>query len=226
MTQHARVDTKLLGQLLNCCGISVEVHQPVTEKKIKSQQVSGCAHGQFKCGSHIWQWATYCPELKYCWCLLILCGRIRLPQFSNPRTTPPLSRTCKAEVLSKSCKLFCGKCVRVWFELRANDSWKQISHLDKIASSYADQFVKGHNGWTCVERIGAIKVIVNNFFFLITLENLKSRSIFLVHRCWEARTNFSYRHERTTKRSICMPRYGKNNRMSFYVFGGLIDTVM
>lgn len=40
MTQHARVDTKLLGQLLNCCGIGVEVHQPVTEKKIKSRQVS------------------------------------------------------------------------------------------------------------------------------------------------------------------------------------------
>lgn len=135
-------------------------------------------------------WTTYCPELKYCWCLLILCGRIRLPQFSKPRTTPPLSRTCKAEVLSKSCKLFCEKCIRVWFELRASDFWKHVSHLDKIASSYTDQFVKGHDEWTCVEWIGAIEVIVNNFFFNNTRE-FEIPTHFLVHRCWEARSNFS-----------------------------------
>ena len=175
----------------------------------------------------IWQWTTYCPELKYCWCLLILCGRIRLPQFSKPRTTPPLSRTCKAEVLSKSCKLFCGKDVRVWFELRANDSWKQISHLDKIASSYADQFVKGHNGWTCVEWIGAIKVIVNNFFFFNNTRKFEIPIHLFSASLLRGTNQLSNRlhHERTTKRSICMPRYGKNNMMSFYEFCSLIDTV-
>jgi hypothetical protein len=40
MTQYTRIDTKFLAQLLNCCWISVEVHQPVTANDGKQRQVS------------------------------------------------------------------------------------------------------------------------------------------------------------------------------------------
>jgi hypothetical protein len=78
--------------------ISVKMHQPKAIQIIKYKLID------FKNKTKKKFFLTYCPRVWYIWCFRILVANGISPQFSNPLTTPPLSRTYFAEFRTRSLK--------------------------------------------------------------------------------------------------------------------------